>query len=138
MKLILLFLFFAILLQSFVTSVPLTIPIIIFSAVFIRTNIVFFLAFFSGFFLDLLTLNLLGVSSLFFVILVFIIYLYQRKFEIDNAIFVSFISFVASLIYLFLMGSNYAVLSSFMIFLLAGISFLVYKLTTNKKTYSYR
>lgn len=135
---IIIFIIFAILLGVSISSIPLIIPVLVFAAVSFKTKEIYVLSFFSGLILDLLTFNPLGFSSAFFLSLVFIIYLYQKKFEIDNIVFVSAISSISSFIYLWILGNSYSVFSSVFILLVAGVSFLVYKLTTHKKTFSYR
>lgn len=136
MKTILLALIFAILLEASVTTLPLTLLIILFLAVINKNNEVFLIAFFSGLFLDLLSLDRLGVSSLYFTVFVFIIYIYQKKFEIETLYFMIIFSFIGSLIYLLLMGTGFIFLQSTVATIISVSSFLAYK-KFNKKAPKY-
>lgn len=56
------------------------------------------LAFFAGFVFDLLLLRTLGTTSILFITLLFLIFLYKRKFQTDNVLFVVASTFVSFLI----------------------------------------
>jgi cell shape-determining protein MreD len=66
----------------------------------------FVFAFFFGIFLDLVSFKTLGSSSSFFIIFLFLVLLYQRKFEIATNTFVFFASLLGSFGYLILLGYN--------------------------------
>lgn len=136
MFLVALSIFISIMLQSTVTTLPLVLLIILFLSVVNRSNDVFLIAFLSGLFLDLLTLGRFGVSSLFFITFVFIIYSYQRRFEIETLHFVIIFSLVGSLIYLMLTGSDHAVSQTILATIISSLSFMVFK-KFNKKTPKY-
>ena len=136
MKTIFLLLIISILMEATVTTIPLTLLIILTAAIIFRTNEVFILAFISGLFLDILTLYSLGWSSMYFIILVFVIFLYQKKFEIETLHFVIASSLLASFGYLLIQGSDYFVLQSTAVCIIASVSFLIYT-ATNKKAAKY-
>lgn len=136
MILIVLSIFIAIMLQTTATTIPLVLLIILFCSVVKRSNEVFLIAFLSGLFLDLFTLGRLGLSSLYFVTFVFIIYTYQKKFEIETFYFVIIFSLVGSLFYLMLMGSDHLISQTILSTLISSLSFLVYK-KFNKKAPKY-
>jgi cell shape-determining protein MreD len=89
-----------ILIESTFTTVPITLILLINYLVLEKKSWVFAAAFFAGLALDILSLRFLGSTSLFFVSLLFIINLYERKFETFNVFFILFSSFVASFLYL--------------------------------------
>ncbi len=126
------FLFLSIILESSVTTLPLTLMILIFSAIAVRRAEIFFVAFLSGLFLDILAVRPIGLSSLFFVTVVFIGFLYKRKFETDTSTFVIGLSFISSLGYLVLTGVSTPVPNALVASLFAGISFFIYKLRQGK------
>lgn len=132
MGIILISLIVAILLEATIITVPLTLLIIIFTAVIFKNNDVFYLGFLSGLLLDILTLGTIGLTSAFFVLFVMLIFLYQKKFEIESLSFITISSFSGSVIYLFLTSSSIlipqAVLATFIMF----SSFLVFKKTIKK------
>lgn len=136
MLIIFLSIFFAIMLQASVTTVPLVLPIILFLSVVFRNNDVFFIAFLSGLFLDLLTFGRFGISSLYFTVLVFIVYAYQKRFEIETLHFITIFSFLGSLIYLVLVGSGHIFFQSVLATIISVSSFVVYK-RFNKKAPKY-
>jgi len=129
-------LFIAILLQSSITTLPLVLLIILFLAVINRTNDVFAVAFFAGLLLDIITMGRIGFSSLFFVIFVFLIFLYQRKFEIETLYFIIIFSFAGSFIYLFLTDVRFVLMQSLFSACLVTFSFIAYK-KFNKKLLTY-
>lgn len=134
MKTIIFFLILSILFEASLTTLPLVLVVILFSAVVLRRNIVFALAFISGLFLDLLSLGQLGITSLYLTCFVLIIFLYQKKFEINNLNFILVFTFIGSILYLWLQSANYIILQSITISLISGISFFVYKLTETNKS----
>jgi hypothetical protein len=85
---------------SGITTIPFSIGLLAISAVLCQKSWVFFLALGLGLFLDLITLRVLGGSSLALVVFAFMVFLYKRKFETQTAIFVFLSTFLGSLIYL--------------------------------------
>lgn len=132
----LILLFISILLESTVTTLPLVLLIILFLSVIEKSNDVFIIAFFSGLFLDLMSMNRFGMSSLFFTIFVFLIYTYQKKFEIETVHFMAIFGFLGSFFYLILMGSGNIIFQSLTATFMIVSSFLVFK-KYNKKAPKY-
>jgi hypothetical protein len=85
---------------SGITTIPFSVGLLVLSAVIFRKSWVFFLALGLGLFLDLIMMRILGYSSLILTILVFLVFLYERKFEIQTAAFVFISTFLGSLLYL--------------------------------------
>ena len=129
-------LIFSILLESSLTTLPLTLIIILFSAVVIRKNEIFLLAFLAGLFLDFLTLETLGLSSLYFVSMVYVVFLYQKKFEIETLYFVTTFSFLGVFGYLFIERASYVLLQSLAVTVLVFFSYISFK-KFNKKIPKY-
>ncbi len=92
--------FLSIILLSSLTTIPFSIAILVVCTVTFKKSWVFFAAFGLGLLLDLYSLRPLGYTSLIFAVLVFIIRLYERKFETQTLTFVFVSSFLGSLIYL--------------------------------------
>lgn len=133
---VILFLAVSILLESSLMTIPITLLIILFASIYFRKISMFFLAFFAGLFLDILAFKNIGWSSFYFMILVFVIFLYQKKFEVENSHFVLALSFISSFGYLFLMGSNHVILGSLLSCIFTTISFMAYNIS-NKKEIKY-
>lgn len=110
--------FIALLLEGTVTNLPLVFIALVIVTIAMRNLFLFLLAFISGIFLDAFALRPLGETSIFLLLCVFLMLLYQRKYEINSYPFVFLASFVGSLIYLLLFGYSNA-------FGLAGASIIV-------------
>jgi cell shape-determining protein MreD len=87
------------LLQGSVTTLPLVILFFLNAAVVTKKTWIFPVAFLTGLVLDILLLNPMGKTSLFLVIFLFVILLYDKKFDIQTFPFVFLASFIGSLIY---------------------------------------
>jgi len=136
MKLIILTIIISIILEASVTTLPLVLLSILFLAVIFRTSDVYFIAFISGLFLDLLILGRFGFSSLYFTAFVFLIYTYQRKFEIETIYFMLLFAFFGSFVYLLIQGASSLVLQSIVSTIIVTASFIAFK-KFNKKTPKY-
>lgn len=89
----------ALFLESTIFSWPLVLGMLIVLTVLYKQQWVMVVACISGILLDILTFHFVGSSSLFFLVVLELVFLYQRKFEIDSPIFVGICVFVASLLY---------------------------------------
>jgi len=136
MKVIIPSLLFAIALESTIISAPLTLIVLLFSAIYARGNIIFLLAFLSGLILDILALSTIGLTSIYFVTFVYLIFLYQRKFEAKTLHFLTIFSFLGSLLFLFLQREDQIILQSILLTVIVIISFLFYK-KPNKKNLNF-
>lgn len=112
-------------LESSITTLPLTLLILIFAGVVTRSNNIFGLAFLSGLALDLLSFRTIGLSSIYFVSFIFVIFLYQKKFEIETLYFIVIFSFLGSLGFLILIGTSNFFIQSVFSALLSSLSFFV-------------
>lgn len=135
MKIGIIGLIIALLLESFVTTLPLTVCVIIFLAATLRRNEVFALAFFSGLFLDIFSFGRIGLSSLYFLICVQLIFLYEKKFELESPHFVFFATLAGAFGYLLISGRE-IILGTATVAIISGVSFFVFSLK-NKKIPSY-
>src|SRR3990167_2245731 len=85
--------------QASATTLPLVILFFLYAAVVAKKTWIFPMAFLAGLVLDVLLLNPLGGTSIFLVILLFVVLLYDKKFDIQTFPFVFLASFIGSLIY---------------------------------------
>ncbi len=123
-------LLFAFFFEISITTLPLIIGAFILLAVIWRSNWIFFAAFIAGIFFDILTFHSIGITSIFLVLLVFLIFLYQNKFEIETLPFVFLSSFIASGAFLIFQNYNNIFLQSFIV----GIIVLgIFKLLSSQK-----
>lgn len=106
-----LFLFIVILalfLEGTMTTLPLVFLCLVILTIFMRNLFLFVLAFLAGIFLDAFALRPVGETSIFLLLFVFLLLLYQRKYEINSYPFVFIASFVGALIYLLIFGYQHA------------------------------
>ncbi|HVA97011.1 MAG TPA: hypothetical protein VND99_05125 [Candidatus Acidoferrales bacterium] len=69
-----------------------------------RNPFVFSLAFLTGVLLDAFALRPIGGTSIFFLVSILLVLLYQRKYEINTYPFVFIASFIGSIVYLIVFG----------------------------------
>lgn len=127
----------AIVLEGTVTSLPLVLIALILIAVHLKTSDVFFLAFLAGIILDLFLVRQVGESSVFFLLVLFCIFLYERKYEIESTIFVTFASMLSALIYLIIFPSPFRLVQIATVTLLAVVIFRCKKRFFSKQKSSY-
>lgn len=106
------FLFVIVFFEGTITTLPLTLQTLLVFYVLYKNSASIFLAFISGIILDLLSVRLLGTTSIYFVIFLFLVVLYERKFEINTIPFIILSSFFGSLGFLFLFGFQQSILQA--------------------------
>jgi cell shape-determining protein MreD len=110
-----LLLIFALILESTLTTIPLLLLMILVLTAVYKSNYIFILGLVFGLLIDLMTLRMIGVSSIFFSIMIFLVLLYQSKFEIATNTFIIFASILASFGYLLLMGYTHNIIFELLI-----------------------
>lgn len=111
---------------STLTTIPIIVAVILCFIVVSKNPWVFLAAILGGLFIDLLMLRILGSTSLFLVIFTFMIFLYQRRFEIQTYPFVFIACFIGSIAYLRIFGGNQILIQSSTTSLLAFLLFKVF------------
>lgn len=108
---ILLFIIFllAVILEGSFISIPFVLLFLLFLTLKNREPWVFIFAFFSGLLLDSLYLRSFGATSIFFLIFLFAVTLYEKKFEIESLSFVIIASFIGTFIYFSLFGNFFVI-----------------------------
>ncbi len=102
----------SLLLESSVTTLPLVFLTLLCLAVLTRKEWIFVIAFIAGVFLDAFSFRALGQSSLYFIVYIFLVFLYESKFEISTKYFVLIASFLGSFGFLIIFSYNNLVLQS--------------------------
>jgi cell shape-determining protein MreD len=100
----------ALVLEISITTIPFVFLVLLCLTVVLRENWLFLLAFIFGLLFDLLSFKTLGVSGVFLTAFMFLVLLYQSKFEITTGYFVLIASFVGSLLFLLLQGYTQVIL----------------------------
>ena len=127
--------FVALLLQTSIVTWPLVLGIFVSVAVIEKKASVFFTAFLLGIILDMLLFHPIGASSIFLTLFLLVIFLYQRKFEIQTMPFVFFASLIGSAVYLLVFGYLEILLSSGMAALYGAVCFFMAMKLFGKKKY---
>ena len=125
----------AVILESFGTSLPLTVCALIFLASTQRRSEVFTLAFIAGLFLDIFTFGRVGLSSLYFILCIQAVFLYDKKFELGAPNFVFFATLISSFGYLLITGRE-LILTTIIVSIFSTAAFFAFSLK-NKKIPSY-
>ena len=128
-----LFIFLAVLFVGTVTTFPLVLLLLLIFYILKRDLWIFFAAFIAGIFLDVISVKTLGESSIFFILFLLVIALYEGKFEIQTLPFVAIASFLGSLIYLFLFGYNFVLQQAIASAVLSAIFFKIIMRISKKK-----
>jgi hypothetical protein len=123
----------SILLEGTVTIIPLVLVCLLCMTIFKRDASVFPIAFFAGIFLDIFVLHIIGGASIFFLVFVLLILLYQRKYEINSYPFVAVSSFLGSWMFLVIFGYGGAILQALLASLIAIFLFGILRLGVRVK-----
>ena len=119
---------------SGITTIPFPIGLLAIATVLSKKPWVFFLALGLGLFLDLISIRALGYTSLALTIFVFILFLYERKFETRTIAFVFISTLLGSAIYLIIFGYQQIFLQSLVNSLLAVLIFKIIQKSNSKIT----
>lgn len=119
--------------ESVFIVIPIVLLILLNLIVFVRKEWVFALAFFSGLFLDFLGMRQLGGTSLFLIIFLFVVILYEKKFETTSIYFISIISFFGSLSFLTIFY-KFSILESLLATLISAVIFVIFEKFLYKKS----
>jgi rod shape-determining protein MreD len=108
------------------TTIPFIFLVLLCLMVIFRENWLFAMAFIFGLLFDFLSFKTVGISSLFLVLVLFLVLLYQSKFEITTAYFVAIASFLGSLLFLVLQGYTHSIILQSILSAIIGL--LLFKL----------
>lgn len=114
-----------VIIASGITTIPFSIGLLAVATVLFKKSWVFFVALGLGLFLDLISIRPLGYTGLVLLIFVFLIRLYERKFETQTAIFVFISTFLGSFFYLWLFEYQMIIVQAFVSALVAVVFFRV-------------
>jgi hypothetical protein len=124
---LILFFIIALIVEVLFVPLPLVLICLLFWLFIRRDASVFPLAFFAGLVLDMFAIRTLGLTSLFFLLFVFLMLLYQRKYEIRSYQFVAVASFLGSVIFFAWVGFGFAFEQAVITALIAVVLFLILK-----------
>lgn len=122
-------------LESSILMLPLVLLIILLFGVLYKQTWIFLAAFLLGIFLDILTFGRIGESSIFFLSVMGIVFLYERKFEIQSIPFISIFSFISTLIYGCIFASSFFFWQAIVMAILGGGMFYVLSIFNINRSY---
>lgn len=128
-----LLLFISIILEATITTIPLVFITLFCFLIFRRNGIIFPFAFFAGLILDIVLLRVPGTTGIFYLLVLLLVSLYQRKYEIYSAPFVAVASFFGSLLFLNVFHYEQIFLQTVISTIIAVILFTVIRLLYSKK-----
>jgi len=111
---------------SFITSAPFLLSILINLAVITRKKRVFAFGILAGIIQDALVLRPLGLTSIYFTLVLGILFLYDKKFETRRPEFIAIFSFLTALIYSLLFKVSLSLLVAIVISITTVIIFYAY------------
>jgi cell shape-determining protein MreD len=124
----------AVIVEGSLTSLPLTLVMLLCVTIIKRDETVFIAAFIAGVLLDVFALRQVGGTSLFFLLFIFLLLLYQRKYEIYSTPFVLVASFIGSALFLFVFGYGNVLGQAVLSTIFAGVLFTFVLLLGNAHT----
>src|SRR3989344_3801655 len=127
----------AVLLESSIITMPFTIGIMLLFFVLTRKDSAFFLAVFAGIFLDIYAVRAIGITSLFLIVFLLLISIYEKKFEIKTVPFIVSASFIGSMFFLLFFGGEYMLIQSILMAISVGLIFFLLTRILPKKEASY-
>src|SRR5579859_7713236 len=119
--------FLSVYLEGTFTTIPFCLASLLIFYILYRHEALFFIAFFCGIFLDVFLLRGFGTTSIFFILYLGIIGLYERKFEIQSYQFVIFASFLGGLLYSIIFIHSFVILHTISTIVIAILLFLLIK-----------
>lgn len=128
-----LFLLINIFFQLLFLSLPIVLCSLLLIYIVTNDDLIIVSAFVIGLLLDAAVLQILGVSSLYFVCVLFLVSLYEKKFEVHTIQFVTFVSLFASLGYCFIIGFNHVLFVILFSIFYSTIGFTIYNLAFKTK-----
>lgn len=103
-------LLFAIIFETSLIQLPLVLLSLLLLGVLWKEQWIFLAAFLAGSILDIAAFRTVGISSLFFIAVLGVVFLYERKFEIQSIPFVIVATLLSTSLYFFFFGSTAAIL----------------------------
>lgn len=115
-------------LEAIVVSLPLTISALALFVIYEKnTKEIYIFGLLAGLFLDILQVRTLGITSALFSLIIFLIFLYKRKFIHENPVFVVLAIFLPGFVYSYfvygevIFALTWALISSFLVLVFANL-----------------
>lgn len=95
------------LIEGTTVPIPLAMLTLTILSIYSEKQSTFLLAILAGIFLDILQVRIVGTTSLVFLVIVFVIFLYKRKLATKNPVFIGIAVFLSTIFYSFLIYQEF-------------------------------
>ncbi len=123
----------ALILEGSLTSLPLVLLTLLLFRIASKSNNGFLVAFLSGIILDVFLVRPIGQTSVLFLIVLFLIGMYEKKFEVNSLPFIMIAAFITSFVYLIIFPVPASFIQIITMTFLAGFFYIVLRLKKSKK-----
>lgn len=123
------------LMEAMFFRIPLVLIALLLLFVLYRETWLFVAALLSGLLLDLLLLQTVGLTSIVFILFLFVVFLYEKKFEIASQVFIGIAIFLGSLVLFLVYAEGIHVLSALSASALAILLYTVMRHYLGKTAY---
>ncbi|MCX6783188.1 MAG: hypothetical protein NTZ20_04345 [Candidatus Levybacteria bacterium] len=93
-------------------QIPITLILLLLLFIFYKETWVFLLALISGIIIDIILVKTIGLTSIAYLSFLFIIILYEKKFEISSRAFIGYFCFFASIVICLILGYSNIIMTS--------------------------
>ncbi len=118
--------FLAVMLETTVIQLPFVLLLLLVTTIFYRTEWIFIVGLILGIIIDGLTFRHLGETSLFYIIFLLFVFLYEQKFELKTVAFAALMSFVGSFFFFLVFGSQVFILQLIAATIIGSLFFLAF------------
>lgn len=137
-KLLVGLLIMAVLFEGTITSLPLVLMMLIITATQIHSTNIFLVGFVGGIVLDIVLIRPIGETSSYFLIILFLMSMYEKKYEVGSALFVTIFTFIASGIYFLIFPAPQRLLQIGTITAIAFIGFYLLQTVNRRRMHTSR
>jgi len=123
----------ALLFEGTITSLPLVLVALIITATKLRNTDIFLIAFIAGVILDVLLVRPIGQTSVYFLIILFLIFLYERKYEVASSLFVIIATFFSSVVYFIFFQTPQSLIQAVTATVLSFAGFTILQIIAKRK-----
>lgn len=124
----------SIIIEATIIPLPLTLLVILLMSVFYEGETVFLVALIAGFILDGLAMRGLGSTSIFYLVFLFLVFIYESKFERKSLPFICLASCLGSWVYFLVFGSSVLWLQVGLSTIIGGTAFLAISQLQKKRS----
>jgi cell shape-determining protein MreD len=123
----------ALILEGSLTSLPLVLLSLLLFRIATKSSNGFLLAFLAGILLDVFLVRPLGETSVYFLIVLFLIGMYEKKFEVNSLPFIMLATLTTAFVYLIIFPVPASFIQAISLTFMAGVLYILLRLKKTKK-----